>query len=623
MNCMHASWALLPQSTYKYRVNPSFLRLPDSQQNFPLDKIPQDPPIFILTCLGKNGACSVVECFSLSTIIFTMIRIVTTLLVVAVAAAAPADYESKIQAALDNYAAHSDEILQNAIKEGNDGDASIDTVEIDANGDIITSSSNSAKLYAEFGSEAVNAALDKINTAVSEQKVDSSDMYKEAFEELTEQNGEGSTTITYGQLEQWEEEGDIMEELKDGEFLSLWQKATGSESQEGNMTLSQFATFNDLLDKLLMAKADFMTVTDGQDTEDGISFDRLWNMDALSDYISEDEFFKLWKKALGGDVEKGVMSYEQFLVFWELASEWLEHDYEKDEESRDEEEDSYDEDSADDDEEEDDEDEFVYHGIPAGQTGFKFADEDLPEDIKADLESDDEDIRTEAMLRRELDPDRWDVFKYWELHAYFACDKLFSSPRPLWTDQQWREVRDFYHEFLEEDKREEDSPEGLHSYQFSEDEYDLSQNAIPFQSGEKGRGLQAIRDIKAGELVFKATNNTIVFNYGHTWRKLLFAINERFADPGITCDMHVWSWVQDLYDGGPMKVVMDLDSGSLLNEGREDVEGWEPPNVQCGRPDATRCDMDYYAYRDIKKGDELLIDYNEFAFLESWPDMGL
>ena len=69
-------------------------------------------------------------------------------------------------------------------------------------------------------------------------------------------------------------------------------------------------------------------------------------------------------------------------------------------------------------------------------------------------------------------------------------------------------------------------------------------------------------------------------------------------------------------------MVMDLDSGSLLNEGRDEA-GWDPPNVQCGKPDATRCDSDYYAFRDIKKGDELLIDYREFAWLDSWPDTGL
>jgi len=537
------------------------------------------------------------------------------------AAAAPADYESKMQAALENYVAHSDEILQRAIKVGNDG-AAIDSVEIDANGDV--TSSSSAALYAEFGSAAVNTALDKINKEIEQQ--DLLQEYEESFEELTEQNGEGATTITYGQLEQWEDVVPIIDKLEDGEFLLLWRKATGSDS-EGEMTLSQFVAFNDLLDNLVMAKVDFKALTKRIFKKE-IPYNRLYNWSALSEDLTDKEFHKLWKKALGEDVVKGVMNYEQFLVFYDIAGEWLERDIDDVVEEEKERRKNYwvksgsnkKEDSDDDsDDEEDDDDGY---DLPnESRPRFFIADEDLPEDIKADLESDDEDIRTEAMLRRELDPDRWDKFKYWELHAYFACDKLFSSPRPLWTDQQWRDVRDFYHEFLEEDKREEDSPEGLHSYQFSEDEYDLSQNAIPFQSGGKGRGLQAVRDIKAGEMVFKATNNTIVFNYGHTWRKLLFAVNER--DPSITCDMHVWSWVQDLYDGGPMKVVMDLDSGSLLNEGREDVEGWELPNVQCGRPDATRCDMDYYAYRDIKKGDELLIDYNEFAFLDSWPDMGL
>ncbi|KAL7448058.1 hypothetical protein ACHAWC_000317, partial [Mediolabrus comicus] len=259
------------------------------------------------------------------------------------------------------------------------------------------------------------------------------------------------------------------------------------------------------------------------------------------------------------------------------------------------------------------------YGLPdKRREKFWIEDEELPEDLKADLESDNEDIRNEARKRRELNPERWTEFSYWELHAYFACDKLFASPRPIWTDEQWRDLRDFYHEFVEEDRQDGMIREGaVRAYQLSKDEYDLTKNAIPFQSGEKGRGLKAVRDIKAGELVFKATNNTIVFNYGHTWRKLLFAINERFNDPGITCDILVWSWVQDLVDGGSLKVVMDMDSGSLLNEGR-DVAGWEPPNVQCGKPDATRCDMDYFAFRDIKEGDELLIDYNEFAFLNSW-----
>jgi len=591
-----------------------------------------------------------------------MNSILTTLLAVststAAADAASSDYEAKIQAALDNYAAHSNEILQRAFHVGSNNNA-IDTVEIDANGDILPSSSSSATLYADFGLKAVNEALGRINKA-NLQKSDAN-VYEEAFGLLTAQNNNNdSHSISYTQLEKWEDIVDLIDELKDGEFLTLWQKATGSESQEGEMNLSQFETFNNLLDKLLMAKIDFMGLTKGNKKEE-IPYYRLYEWPALSEDMSDKDFYKLWKKAVGEDVIKGVMNYSQFLVFYDIAEEWMERDVNDE---------NYDSgDSGDDDDEGNEEDEFglagtwleheyrmndkstveqgedvleksgwssdededdsgdYYHGLRASdylRTDYNnIADADLTEDLKADLESDDEEIRLEAKVRRGLDPKRWTEFSYWELHAYFACDKIFSSPRPIWTDQQWRELRDFYHEFVEEDKEDEDSPKGLHSYQLTEDQYDLTQNAIPFQSGEKGRGLQAVRDIKAGELVFKATNNTIVFNYGHTWRKLLFAVNERFADPGITCDIMVWSWVQDLYDGGPLKIVMDLDSGSLLNEGRDGIPGWEAPNVQCGKPDATRCDMDYFAFRDIKEGDELLIDYNEFAFVDSWPDMGV
>mmetsp|Transcript_5922 Transcript_5922/g.9163 ORF Transcript_5922/g.9163 Transcript_5922/m.9163 type:complete len:321 (+) Transcript_5922:1-963(+) len=320
------------------------------------------------------------------------------------------------------------------------------------------------------------------------------------------------------------------------------------------------------------------------------------------------------------------MNYDQFLVFWDLAEDWLERDIrEVVEEEKERRENYWVKPSKNKDakaEEEVDDDGYDIPKIKREDWPRYFiADEDLPEDINAGFESADEDIRLEAAMRRRLNPEMWEQFSYWDLHTYFGCDLAFDSPRPLWTDQQWQDLRDLYHEFVEEDKK--IGPAGkVRSYQASKDEVDFSQTFIPFQAGHKGRGLQAVRDIKAGELVFKATNNTIVFNYGHTWRKLLFAINERFADPGMTCDMHVWSWVQDLYEGGPIKVFMDLDSGSLLNEGR-DEPGWDSPNVQCGKPDATRCDSDYYAFRDIKKGDELLIDYREFAFLDSWPDIGL
>ena len=95
----------------------------------------------------------------------TTLLITLTLLVCSTSAldATSADYESKIQAALDNYAVHSDVILQRAIKLGNDGTA-VETVEIDANGDILpsTSAPSSAALYADFGLNAVTNNLNNL-----------------------------------------------------------------------------------------------------------------------------------------------------------------------------------------------------------------------------------------------------------------------------------------------------------------------------------------------------------------------------------------------------------------------------------------------------------------------------
>ena len=550
----------------------------------------------------------------------TLLLLSLALLIGNITAADASDhYESKIQAALDTYAAHSEEILQRALQEGS---SAIGAMEIDANGDLITSFSSSATAYVEFGLKAVNEELDKIEKS-NKQEIDAHAEYDEVFSALASQNDDGkyNPTITYTQLKKFE---DI-----DGEFRTLWEKATGEVPPDGHMTLSQFVIFNDLWDKLLMAKVDFTSLTKGKKGKIGISYDKLYNWPGLSEEMTDREFDRLWKEALGGEakkVDREVMNYEQFLVFHEIAGDWLQNDMNDIiKEARELRWDDYyfSGDSTDD--SDDDEDDDGYYGLPSERwKKFWIKDEDLPEDLKADLESDDEDIRAEAIERRRIDPERWAEFSYWELHSYFACEKAMASPRQIWTDEQWRDMREFYHEFVEEDKKDGKVNEGqVRSYQFSTDEYDLTQNAIPFQTVDRGRGLKAVREIKAGELVFKATNNTIVFNRGHTWRKFLFAVNERFADPGITCDIFVWSWVQDLVDGGPLKVVMDLDTGSLLNEGRDELWGWDPPNVQCGKPDATRCDMDYYAFRDIKEGDELLINYEEFAFLDSWPEMGL
>eukprot|EP00956_Cyclotella_meneghiniana_P034818 scaffold108432_cov72-Cyclotella_meneghiniana.AAC.4 len=239
---------------------------------------------------------------------------------------------------------------------------------------------------------------------------------------------------------------------------------------------------------------------------------------------------------------------------------------------------------------------------------------------------DTEDIEREAMIKSGLNPEEWFRFTYWELHAYFSCAAEFVKSKPIPSPERWADLRDYYHTFVKQDL--EDWPlqenEGKRSYIWTDEGFDPPME--PFQSGFKGRGLKSNRLIKTGELVFRGTNNTIIFTHGHTWRKFLFSLYERHGeeedqvDSETTCDVLVWSWVQQLVPDGPLVIVMDLDNGSLMNEGRLD-KGWEDPNVKCGKEDW--CDFEYYAVKDIQEGEEILCDYREFAMLNAWTDMGL
>ncbi len=226
----------------------------------------------------------------------------------------------------------------------------------------------------------------------------------------------------------------------------------------------------------------------------------------------------------------------------------------------------------------------------------------------------------------------WERYDLSEMHEHFKCDEAFATTRSWWTSDQWREVRDIYRTFAKEN-------EGG-TYQMSEDVFDFSQIAEPFQAGEeKGRGLMAARDIRQGEIILRTTNNTVVFNDGHAYRKFLFALDKRF--PTFACDIMIWNWIQDLDDEGAFGIVVDLNDNNLLNTQDEDGEA----NVKCGAPPVTglfswlmwpRSLFDgeekedgcmkhqtFYALRDIRRGEEVIGEYDDFESSISWDEMGL
>lgn len=302
--------------------------------------------------------------------------------------------------------------------------------------------------------------------------------------------------------------------------------------------------------------------------------------------------------------------------------------------------DEYDDDDDDQDDEEEDDDEGDY-GDNFPPENYRLTSEEIDErlqndpELKAILDAIPNahtrnekygDILSEADVASNMDIDNWHKFRYWEMHAYFSCARQFATSRPVYDMQKWNEVRQLWNDFANEDKLDNFEP-GMNerTYQFSNDSFDPPMEA--FHAGEKGRGLRAARDIQKGELVFKATNNTVIFTHGHTWRKFLFHIYERNGedgpyDSGTACDVLLWSWVQRLERDGPLVIVADFDNGSLLNEGRDEI-GWDKPNVRCGKEGDEMCMMEYYATDDIKTGEELLCDYREFALLGAWRNMGL
>ena len=240
------------------------------------------------------------------------------------------------------------------------------------------------------------------------------------------------------------------------------------------------------------------------------------------------------------------------------------------------------------------------------------------------------EVRGELIKRYGLEERNWYRFRYWPLHAWLRCKRLNAHTRTFYTPERWAVMRDFYHKFVADDLAERPLKEGdrPRTYQFTLGE-SFDPPTVPTQT-KYGRGLAAARDIKEGELVFKATNNTIVFSHPHTWRKWIWALyNEVDAGlpggkgfPEYACDAMIWSWIQRLELGGPRYIVLDLDNGSLLNEGRADSPNFQDPNVRCG-PEGGQCDMSYYALHDIKEGEELLCDYRTFALIDDWGEISL
>ncbi|KAL7495509.1 hypothetical protein ACHAWT_005926 [Skeletonema menzelii] len=118
----------------------------------------------------------------------------------------------------------------------------------------------------------------------------------------------------------------------------------------------------------------------------------------------------------------------------------------------------------------------------------------------------------------------------------------------------------------------------------------------------KGRGLFASRDIQKGEIVHDGTKSDVVFPDGLTWKRFVFALPRKMA-----CDQVAWTFTQPFEEDGPMRVVSSLNIAILMNEGDKAKDVNVEPQDGNGAP--SDYSSVFYALRDIKKDEEILMNY--------------
>jgi len=204
-------------------------------------------------------------------------------------------------------------------------------------------------------------------------------------------------------------------------------------------------------------------------------------------------------------------------------------------------------------------------------------------------------------------PYGWESYSYFLMRKHFACNAYApDQEKPLPTLQEWKRLQSQYNEIVDNTHVFDDPVPPTMGYTFGDG------GPPPYYAGYttsgKGRGLFASRDIKKGELTHDGTNSDIVFPDAISWRKFVFSLPRNRA-----CDMMEWSWTQKLGEKGNLRILSAINISVLLNEG-------EVANYINVNPESSTSSK-FYATGDIKKGDEILMNYGVYDTF--WTEVGL
>jgi hypothetical protein len=205
------------------------------------------------------------------------------------------------------------------------------------------------------------------------------------------------------------------------------------------------------------------------------------------------------------------------------------------------------------------------------------------------------------------------LFSPW---SHYNCDdtSVWPLPRPLYSQDMWMRLREAYVDIVGSTKS------SIGTEALAEDGFALSVEVK--QAPGKGRGLFAAEDIPRGRLIWSSLKQTACFESGEDFTNFLDAL-----EVGEACDVIQWSYVHAIpgvANKGATQISTDLDNMTFVNQVMtedEDPDAGCLPEWEARHPGG--CWMNTYALRDIKDGEEILIDYTEFAIADGWSKFGL
>eukprot|EP00978_Attheya_sp_CCMP212_P016847 scaffold44486_cov46-Attheya_sp.AAC.1 len=187
---------------------------------------------------------------------------------------------------------------------------------------------------------------------------------------------------------------------------------------------------------------------------------------------------------------------------------------------------------------------------------------------------------------------------HWEIVEAYKCEEI-DGPRPIHNESTWAYLRGVYVGTV-----------GLEKSTLSADRF-ASGFQIPFHVEwwpEVGRTVYADADIQKGSVILDSELQNAKFQTGNDFRRFLAALPTDLA-----CDVLMWAYVEE--HGASLKIAVDLDEGSFLNS-------YETPNAQLSSIDGETTFL-YYAIEDIDAGEEIMIEYGDFAHPKGWENFGL